>query len=1083
MSPPDEVDTEVTLPKRRGTPLHIQVQQVLVAIAAAAVVSRLAWAHVGNQLSVTTDIVGSTTFNNFDIYRYFDHFLILVLLFPGLALALYLADSRWGPLANRGPRPPWPPPLVVADPPAAEASGVPEPTLRAAGVVGAALRVGLPAFVVAVEVSVGRSTQAQSLDLPTGVAAGVAYGAAVALVTAALRMWLGRDVAWRDLLATVNAALAVAVLPLLLLVSASTAVSIASTNRVVSYPWLPVWLPVVATVAVVACMGIGFHRRGWAAARRTERMLLVGLMGPLILFFLTGSLVGAEGRYAGFDDAQRMVGAHLMFDDGLWPWRDIYLLHGFFDDGLFGQLGMWSFGRTRWASDAGFALFVVPLTVAGLYFFIVYFARRNYALLVAGCVALSLGLMHIWYGSRYVLMPLVIVLFDRILRRGSWSRAWALMAMIVLTSIVAPESTLLVLGVLGTLVAAELVHHDWRLPLRDGLRRTTRCAVTGGALTAAWLVFLAATGSLAGFVNYYLANARGSELWGTLPIHWPLPGDFAASLMFALPIALFLLTAAKVAWKLQRRSPWRTSEWSLVASATAVPLFYHLALHRFDAGHVGEVFLAMVPFVVLWAGELVTMADTVAKRAVTWAIVRRIRSRFTGLVAPAPRPWPWIATTPAALAAVVVVLALSPLSATDVVANVAAHFHPGVPAEPPSGIPLGYTVPGSVDITQIEDLRTVIDRYAPPGQPVFEFVNEMGVVYFLLDRVPGAHFYHVEAAQTGAAQREEVADLTRSRPPVVIFNDTTFGLPDYDNIWSMERNYLVSQYLLDNYQPLADVEGQLVMLRNDLAGTAPPLPALQKPPRTTGLYFADQPACDWGDVPAFLQPPNLDESASGVAVTSASGGNATTALGWAFDKPADKPPLAVLALADGRVLATTSAFSDRPDVAAYLHDPAASSSGWALSAVAPPGRPVHFYALNADQTVTPLDEAGTGAPSKVTVNSRSYAVVDRAGTHNVESVNVLPMMNLSVPATTRLTDYKWLEFDSPTGFAESTIRVSDQTDWTDLTHVMAFNTLPRVGRTVYLRVGSCIQWHGYRTGDLHMLLDGAPSDISVRLVP
>ena len=183
------------------------------------------------------------------------------------------------------------------------------------------------------------------------------------------------------------------------------------------------------------------------------------------------------------------------------------------------------------------------------------------------------------------------------------------------------------------------------------------------------------------------------------------------------------------------------------------------------------------------------------------------------------------------------------------------NFHASAQAEPPAGVPLGYTYPGAVDTTQLTDLAAVINRYAGPTAPVFDFTNEPGVTYFLLNRVPAAPFYHVGAAQTLAAQQVEIAALRRSCPPVVIFNDLTFGLADYDGIWSMEREYLISQYVLDNYQPILDVQGQIVMLRDDLMSAKPAPPTLVVPPITTGLYFADEPACGWGDVPNFLDPP------------------------------------------------------------------------------------------------------------------------------------------------------------------------------------------------------------------------------------
>jgi hypothetical protein len=731
-------------------------------------------------------------------------------------------------------------------------------------------------------------------------------------------------------------------------------------------------------------------------------------------------------------------------------------------------MGTWAFGDTRWASDSGGTFLIAPLTVFSLYAFIVHFSRRNYALVVAGCAALVLGPLADWGGSRFALMPLVLVFLDRVLRKPSWGRCWSLMATVVATSIVTPESTLLVLGVLAVLVAAEFVHRRRGGGFPAAFPRTLRCAATGAALTTAWFVFLAATGCLSGFVAYYLTTISGHELWGPLPIHWPLPGDARSSIEFVLPLLLFLLVAAKVAMKIHSRSAWKTTEWVLLAAATAVPLIWQVPIDRFDNGHVSVAFQAATPFVLLWSAELVSIVDM-------W-IRQKIAPRVARLRAPR-----WSVATPAALLALVVVVTMSPLEATSTLAARPAAFHVVVPSEAPTEFPLGYIEPGGVDIPQLQDLAAVIERYAGRSAPVFDFVNEMGVPYFLLDRVPGARFYHVEAAQTAAAQKLEVEDLQHSRPPVVIFNDHTYGIPSYDGIWSMERNYLVSQYLLDNYKPFADVHGQLVMLRNDMVATAPPLPPLHQAAKTTDLYFSNLPACDWGTTPNFLKPPTAEEIGAGVPASPSA--TAVSASGWAFDAGAHRTSSTVLAVRGGGVVAEATPAISRPDVAANLRDPAAASSGWTMVLPSTALQDVVFYALNPDGTVSPLPRDGGNAPSAVVVRGRSgqsYRVVTGRTSGHVDGVPS-SLLALSVPGTAPITGYQWLELHSDSGFNSHIILTDDATPLHDSPHNISFDSLPRAGNTVYLRVGSCIQWHGYETRTL--LLQGAPAGVSLRLLP
>jgi hypothetical protein len=419
-------------------------------------------------------------------------------------------------------------------------------------------------------------------------------------------------------------------------------------------------------------------------------------------------------------------------------------------------------------------------------------------------------------------------------------------------------------------------------------------------------------------------------------------------------------------------------------------------------------------------------------------------------------------------------------------ANLPADFHASSPTEPPAGLPLGYTNPGALDTTQLEDLATVLNRYAGPTAPVFDFTNEPGVTYFLLNRVPAAPFYHIGAAQTVAAQQLEVSALKRSSPPVVIFNDVTFGLPDYDGISSMEREFLVSQYILDNYQPILDVQGQLIMLRDDLVSTAPAAPALKVPPITTGLYFADVMGCDWGGIPDFFDPPAQSEIDSGQAATTMlSTQTVTSGAGWAFDGNANRAATAVLAVSGGIVVGETQTMTSRPDVAAALKEPSALMTGWALSAVSTTEAPVTFYDLNADGTATPIASSIVSAPTPSIEGEGGtvYDVVDASNSGHVDVMQTGTVLKMSVPQSTTLTAYQWLEFQSPSGFGQASIQVTDHTLGTQPSHLISFQTLPGVGRTVYVRVGSCIQWHGYQASDLHLVVQGAPQDMSVRLLP
>ena len=1062
-------------------------------------VADLFWRHIGTHLSVTTDIVGRTTFADFDIYRYLDRFYDVILVFPAVTILAYVLVARFGLL--RAPRPfrPWPPSLEDAAP----LSAPPAPAKQRHSYVAAQIlwplwvvaRIALPAFTVGIEINAAVSTHSETLS-GTSLIGGLVYAAAV-IVVATLIFLLRRsrpltdDSASADRhqvdhmrrlvrdLTMVNSVAAIAVIPLLVVVSSSTAVTIASTHKVNHYPWFPLWFGILATAAAMAILLRALVRaHDDRSLLQVERRVLLIVVVPILLFMITTALPGAQGAFSGFDDAQAMVGAQLSFGHGLWPWRDIFLLHGFLTDALYGEIGMWVLSATRWGSNAGVSFFVAPFTIVGLFAFIVYFARRNRLLILAGTLALLLGLLPGWSITRYVFLPVVLILFDRVLRLGSWGRCVLFMAAVVLLSIVTPEATELVLGVVLTLVVAEAVHRSHGERLADSFVRTIRCAVAGVGLTAVWVLFLKLTGTFAGFIAYYQTTISGHELWGAYSPQWSLTGNVLITIEFALPIALFLLTVCKVVTKLRRRTPWRSIEWVLVASSTPVILFYQVVLDRMDGGHVNEVFQTLIPFVVLWAFEFVRLGDDLVFRASNWLVRRwRATARFP-------------ITVPVTFLSVIAIALGSPTSLTSW-KSIPADFHPAVPVAAPSGLPLGYTVPGTVDTAQIDDLGKVLDRYAGPSGPVFDFTNEMGVTYFLLNRVPGARFYHVESAQTARAQILEVGDLERSRPRVVIFNDVTFGIPNYDGIWSMERNYLVSQYILDHYRPLLATHDQLILLRDDLFARAQPLPRLSAPPVTTGLYF-DMPSCNWGDVPDFLIHPAASTEGRGLTLQAQPEGgleNLVTDTGWAFDTPDGKPAREVLAVSNGRVIGSVVPSGPRTDVAAILNTEAAAASGFEIQFPLAIGATYRLYVLNADGSVSALtrpsgEHIQSALPATVTTpDGVVHALRGPAWEGNIDSVSIARstrLFSLNIPPGTDLASYQWMDMIASSGFGHSSIELTDQ-PIAGVSHMVQFDTLPRVGKSVFTRVGSCLQWHGYNTTKLTLLVKGPPKALTVRL--
>lgn len=1083
----------------------------------------LLWRRVPNTLTTSTAIVGYPTWADFDFRRYIDAYYCIAIAFPLLTIAACYVLGRWGPLrrprVSRTPfyrittEPDSPPdgdaalasPLVTDG--AVESVGAlptsePVPPENGRSTSGQLLvfaafwsvaRMAVPALAIGIEVCLIRSPRQLQLSRGGWLAGGV-YVVAVLVTSLVLRArQAGKTVGtgipalskWQSSIALANSLLAVAAVPLLFFVSQKTSVYVSSENRVVYYHWLPWWLVVIVSIG---CLGLWF--RGLRRVRSTadpaglEATVLTWLVGPIIFFLLLAVLPGVSGPFTGFDDAQFLAAPQLVFIHGLFPWRDIFLLHGILQDVFWGAVGLDVFGNTRWGGGAGIDLLMSPLFWLVVYAFTAYFCRRNRLVLVGLVVAVTTGLLQ---GDtfRFLVIFVFLILFDRLLRNSSWVWSAAFTGFLIVACIIVPEALLFALCLCVLLVIFEAVRYHRGDSIVGTFPRTIRCVAVGVGLLAAWVLYLAVVGALSNFIDYYVIAALDHSLVGALPVQWNMVTTTTTTFEFAVPVVLWLATVWRVVAKLRARSQWSLADWVMVGAASFVLVYYPQELERMDSAHVQLVFCVALPLVILWAIELLALADRSVARLVTMVRVgegtparpKAIREKGT---------FPKRLVTGAVVVGVLVASVTMPISIPTLLRRIPGDFHPVVADAAPATLPkLGYTLPGAVDTAQINTLGRLLDRYAGPRGPVFDFPNELGVTYYLLNRVPGTRYFVASEAQTTLAQNQIVSDLEGSRPRVVIFYDGSFGLPVYDGILEPVRTPIVTEYLLAHYRPLVDMQGQLLMLRDDLVKTAPPLPSLPVGTQTTDLYFSI-PKCTLGDIPNFYPTPAGYASSAPVPVRTTSVEDVGSTMGgWAIDPRTGAPARRVLAVVGGKVVATASTGIDRPDVVAALHDPSAETSGFTMTIPRAVHGRVALYELNPDGSVTMLQRNGQAVPSTaVGGRPRSSVVTPNGVTH--PSINGGPagwvdsykkvdeeILRLAFPRGTNLASYRWLQVKSPSSLGRTSNTITNDLN-VGPTYQIAFNSLPQAGSNVSVQVGSCLQWHGYRSGTGLYLVRSGP---------
>jgi hypothetical protein len=541
------------------------------------------------------------------------------------------------------------------------------------------------------------------------------------------------------------------------------------------------------------------------------------------------------------------------------PYRDFLPFHGLLADTLFNALGYKLLSPSFWGAWAGAALLIAPLNWIALYFFAYRVAGASWAALLTALLLVFNSTLVI-ADTRLIMWPLVLVLLAIALDRRSRIASFCTGAAAVVFAVLVPEASYAVPACGIALLARDAYHVGWprvRVVRDFGL---TLWAVAGGALVlAALFAVLAAEGAVGGFIDYYLTLVPGHGLEGALPLSiTPMNQQFLVWIV--APGASILFALGVVAMRVRLRQALRTNDFVMLAAAAFAFLYYASEfLGRSDYPHAAVAYGGALPLVLLCGWELVGWLNG-------W-----VRSRLRGSDAAWLR-WP-VFYVAAAIAGITTTVSLPTL-----VSEAPANFRATAATEPwlPS---LGY-----VDDSQegmADAVGTFLSAFLKPGQEIYDFSNQPGLYFYILDYLPASRHFFASTDYDQASQEKTISDLEANRPEFAVIWSAYGGEPVWDGISNAVRDYDISQYLLDHYRPFADVDGQVIYVRDDASVTIPnSLQAALGPALSlTDLPFqyAD---CNWGYTPEFLdvQPPS---GGSGVVV----GGGTAPAIDWALSEP------------------------------------------------------------------------------------------------------------------------------------------------------------------------------------------------------
>ena len=355
------------------------IPHLLVSFAAAGALVALLWQFLPTRLSVTTSALGYPTRFNFNIFRQWYIFGLLVFVLPLSALCLYGLLTR---ARRRRLR------LGDAGPGSRESfveRGTESPRGAATATFWLAARHGIRilgvGLVLALEASIALHSRAASLTAVFA-AVSIAYPLVIVALSLAAHRWGRATIDIESSLSLLNMCGAVGCVIGLYAVSRATEVSVISAHMVRKVPWLPAWLAFVLVIGAVA--GAALYLRASRSSERTwngERWMILLVAVPAAFFVLHAYLPGQLGLYSSFEEGQLLVGANQVLH-GAFPWRDIILAHGVFGDAFTFMPGLALIEVSRWGAWAGYYLLVEPVYWLLLYGLVLYLtrARWTYAL-------------------------------------------------------------------------------------------------------------------------------------------------------------------------------------------------------------------------------------------------------------------------------------------------------------------------------------------------------------------------------------------------------------------------------------------------------------------------------------------------------------------------------------------------------------------------------------------------------------------------------------------------------------------------------------------------------------------------------
>jgi hypothetical protein len=518
---------------------------------------------------------------------------------------------------------------------------------------------------------------------------------------------------------------------------------------------------------------------------------------PSVIFAYVSFLPGpiSSGTFSAFESfAFSNLNSYLNFGD--LPWRDQLYSHGFYED-FARQLVAWHLGGpTIWGTYAAMTLVIFPIELLICYFMLLAIFKKQMALVGFSLFSIftswfflsSTSISYLWISSLPRMLPFLFILFwTQRLINGKTPKinVFGLALSITVAFIFAEES---IYGIAAAGIGVLVFDISRSKSVKDvfklgNFKFTFTFLLSLVIAIPITITILTKFGVANSFLTDFIQNDGGYLFQGGMDIQWASGLNFLFSFFLVPGVIIFVI------WKtmgLLRDPNSLTPEFTIVLISCICGVFYFAKFLLWPDWHLAQVTAVLSP---VWL-YFTILAFSNYKNRNSIAIV--VATLFT-------------------------VFILNQMQSTLRIDQKYTKISSGTV----STSKYGYIDTSFQSLQKrIQTLREGIVKTTGKSEPkVFDLTNSPALIYFLADFQPVPKTLFVATIFSERQQKKAIERIREFDPDLILWRGESgyFDTPLPGGV--ILRNYLIVQYVLDNYKPVNKDGGYIFFVKKNIGSS------------------------------------------------------------------------------------------------------------------------------------------------------------------------------------------------------------------------------------------------------------------------